>query len=100
MINVPTFPSGEFIRTSETQKVTYKERILKKLYMLNDLVFLPRKSRGQRNPASYSPRGHRESERTEGLNTFTLILCKSDRVNEGLGDAWLVKYLIPVINLL
>ena len=68
MINVPTFPSGKFIRTSETQKVTNKEIILKKkVYMLNDPVFLPRKSHGQRNLSSYSPQGHRKSERTEGL---------------------------------
>ena len=36
------------------------------------LVFLPREFHGQRSLAGYSPQGHRESDTTEQLNTFTL----------------------------
>ena len=34
-------------------------------------VFLPGKSHGQRSLLGYSPRGHKESEMTETLNTHT-----------------------------
>jgi len=34
-------------------------------------VFLPGKSHGQRSLVGYSPQGHKESDMTERLNTFT-----------------------------
>ena len=38
-------------------------------------VFLPGKSHGQRSLAGYSPRGHKELDTTEWLNTQTHMLC-------------------------
>ena len=39
------------------------------------LVFLPDKFHGQRSLASYSPQGHKESNRTERLSTSSSLLC-------------------------
>ena len=36
-------------------------------------VFLPGKSHGQRSQAGYSPWGHKESDTTEKINTYTHI---------------------------
>ena len=36
-------------------------------------VFLPGKSHGERSPAGYSPRGHKESDTTEGLSSHAYI---------------------------
>ena len=40
-------------------------------------VFLPRESRGQRSLVGYSPWGHKESDRTEGLSTCTHLILSS-----------------------
>ena len=37
-------------------------------------VFLPEKSHGQRSLVSYSPRGHKESDTTEWLNTAHVVV--------------------------
>ena len=52
-------------------------------------VLLPGESHGQRSLAGYSPRGHKESDRTAGL---TLSLSHPSHVEDLLSDGMLVTF--------
>ena len=52
-------------------------------------VFLPGESHGQRSLVGYSPRGHKESDRTEGL---TLSLSRPSHVEDLLSDGVLITF--------
>ena len=43
---------------------------------LSTPVFLPERSHGQRSLAGYSPRGHKDSDTTEWLRLYLLLLLK------------------------
>ena len=55
-------------------------------------VFLPREFHGQKKLVGYSPWGHKESDKTERLSTYT-------RYQNGKEERNLRKFLFPVFEL-
>ena len=51
-------------------------------------VFLPRKSHGQRSLVGYSPRGHRQLDRTEQLSLSSLQVVSFQAQAGGLSKRW------------